>query len=1084
MALSIFTSNRMELLVEQLADLVKKPLPSPLAPEIIVVQSKGTQRWLAMELARKLRVWANGDFPFPNTLIDRLFTSIIPDLALDQMSGFHPDPLAWRIMETLPAHLHQADFQQLAAYLADDANGLKLLQLSRVIADTFDQYTIYRPELPLAWEKGKEGGWQATLWRQLAQTDVPHRAQLLQQFRRQLGQKKGQQLDLPQRFSLIGIPTLPPFHLEVITAIARHTEVNLFLLNPCRQYWGGIVAERALPKLGQQEFDFSGDSGYFETGNPLLASFGRTGRDFFDTITEEINATPRELYADPGSDTLLHAIQGDILDLRDRRQDTAGTLAVTDESLRIHACHSPMREIEVLYDQLLHRLDRDPTLTPRDILVMTPDIEAYAPYISAVFGSPERPEERLPFSIADRSLRRDGEAAETFLAILDLCGSRFTVPQVLDIVEMPLVLRRFGLVSSDLDLIRQWLAATNIRWGIDGNTRSNHGLPPFEENSWRAGLDRLTLGYAMAGNDRRFFAGILPYDHVEGSETLVLGRFLELCEALFACAADLGQPCTLPEWTARLRLIVSTFFDASEERREDLDGLLKVIALLDDCGTVSRFSGSVAIQVIRAWLGEKLDRQQREFGFLTGGVTFCAMLPMRSIPFRVIALLGMNDGSFPRRNRKNGFDLIAASPRRGDRNQRDEDRYLFLEALLSARDNLYISYTGRNIKDNSVLPPSPLVGELIDYCRKSFQLDGREGDDRGVIDTICINHPLQPFSERYFCPGNGQLFSFSRENRLAAFAAPPAMADTAFFRDPLPVTAEEAINIRQLVEFFANPCKYLLQRQLGVSLELRHEALEEEEPFAPDHLCRYALEQEMVADFLDTGDLSGHRAVATSRGILPPGSPGLAIYDQLAAPATEFATQVAAVAPGPPLPPLAIQLEWEGVRLVGTIERIWPTGLVHYRYAKMKAKDRLRMWIEYLCLNCAAPDSYPHGGFLLASDATLTSVPVTDSKSLLQQLLAIYHRGISSPLHFFPETSLEYAKKNTDPKKAAKALSDAAKKWHGSDDFQGEKNNPWYRRCFGDIDPLDEEFTQLSLAVYEPLLAHLCEKKPRKGGGK
>ncbi|WP_243370963.1 exodeoxyribonuclease V subunit gamma [Geotalea sp. SG265] len=1087
MALNIITSNRMELLIERLAAVVKMPLADAFIPEIIVVQSKGMQRWLAMELARKLGVWANARYPFPNALIDRLFASIIPDCAeVPETSPFHPDVLTWRIMELLPRHLHESSFQSVAAYLADDDNGLKLLQLAGVIADTYDQYTIYRADMVSAWEKGESAGWQASLWRELAiSTPRRHRAALLSQFRRQLARGKFKPADLPRRISLIGISSLPPFHLEVLAAIARHTEVNLFLLNPCRQYWGGIVPERALPRTGQQEFDFSGSSGYFETGNPLLASFGRTGRDFFEILMgagEDVS--PEESFTEPGEDSLLHLLQGDILDLRDRRHAATATISPSDDSLRIHACHSPMREVEVLYDQLLHLLDRNPSLAQRDILVMTPDIESYAPYISAVFGSPERAEERIPFSIADRSLRREGEAAETFLAILDLFGSRFTVTQVLNIVEKAPVLRRFGLAAADMDLIRQWLSATNIRWGIDAGTRNRNGLPPFDENSWRAGLDRLLLGYAMAGNDREFFAGMLPYDHVEGADTVVLGRFLELWEALSRTVGSMGIPRTLPEWAAELRLIASTFIAADDTSPEDdLGGLLRVLDLLETCGTMSRYTGSVGIAVIRSWLGEKLDRQQRGFGFLTGGVTFCAMLPMRSIPFRVICLMGMNDGVFPRRNRKSGFDLMAAAPRRGDRNQRDEDRYLFLEALLSARDHFHISYVGRSIKDNSTLPPSPLVGELIDYCSKAFRTAGREYDDRTMQEALCVDHPLQPFSERYFCPGNGQLFSYSRENRLAAFASPSAAEPVPFLVGPLPKETDTVLNISELVDFFVNPCRHLLQRQLGVSLELRHEAMKEEESFILDPLGKYALEQEMVARLVEDEDLTLHRAAAICRGILPPGEPGLVIYDRSAAAATEFSAQVTAVASGPSLPPLEIAIDCCGVRLVGRIERIWPTGLVHYRYAKLKAKDRLRMWIEYLCLNFAATENYPCNAFLLGSDGILTGDPVSDSHRQLEQLLAIYGRGIAAPLHFFPETSLEYAKKAADPKKGARALADAAKKWQGSEEYPGEKSDPWFQRCFGDGNPLDDEFIELATAVYAPLLAHLCGKKIRKEGG-
>ena len=1085
MPLKIYTSNRMETLVDQLAAVVGKPLPSPFTPETIVVQSKGMQRWLAMELARRFGVWANGEFPFPNAVVEALFRSAIPDLAeTPQVSSFHPDVLTWRLMELLPASLGCPGFEPLAGYLADAGDGLKRLQLAEKIADTFDQYTIYRPELLLSWEEGAEGGWQALLWRELVRNATDrHRAALLAEFRRRINRPDAAAAELPGRVSLIGIPTLPPFHMEVLAGIARQTEINLFLLNPCREYWGKIVSERELARLERRELDEDPLHGYFETGNPLLASMGGIGRDFFDSLIGDCgDAEFSDTFTEIRGSGLLHAIQADILDLRDRgAAGNRGIISPTDDTLRIHSCHSAMREIEVLYDQLLSLFDDDPTLSPRDILVMTPDIEAYAPYISAVFGTPERPEQRIPYSIADRSLRREGETAEVLLAILQLCGSRFAITEVLDILEAAPVCRCFGLTDKDLETVRQWLTATNIRWGIDATERAGHGVPAFSENSWRSGLDRLLLGYAMAGEDRHFFGGILPYDHLEGSDALLLGRFMEFCGTLFSRVQALARPRQIEEWTAELRSLLATFIKAEGDDERDAATILKVIEHLDECQAHANFGGDVGIEAVRAWLGEKLGSEQRGFGFLTGGVTFCAMLPMRSIPFRVIALLGMNDGVFPRRNRPHGFDLIAASPRRGDRSQRDEDRYLFLEALLSARERFSISYVGQNIKDNSELPPSVLVSELLDYIAKGFTRADEEADETAAVRGICVRHPLQPFSRDYFRPDDERLFSYSRENLHGVVAAIASRAVPAtFLSRPLPPAEETLVTLYDLAEFFANPCKHFLRRRLGIYLEQRDESFAECEPFSLDHLGKYTLGQEIVATLIKGENLDNHRAVARSRGELPPGECGTITYDTLASAASDFAGQVAAATFGTPLPPLEIDLEFKESRLVGRIERIWPEGLVHYRYAKLKAKDRLRIWIEHLCLSSAAPAGYPPTAILLACDATVAIAPVPDSLAILEQLLAIYRRGMSAPLPFFPESALEYARKANDPKKAAKALGDARKKWHGSEDYPGEKGDPYYQRCFGDEEPLGEEFMALSRMVYDPLLAHSSEKKVKR----
>jgi exodeoxyribonuclease V gamma subunit len=1075
MPLEIYASNHMETLVGLLADVVRKPLPSPFTPETIVVQSKGMQRWLALELADRFGVWANCEYPFPNAMVERLFCALLPDLSTGATSSFQPDMLTWRIMGLLPACLGTTGFASLAGYLADDGTGLKRLQLAGKIADTFDQYSIYRPELLISWEKGDDNSWQAILWRELVRTvREPHRATLLAEFRRAIARPNLDPTRFPRRIALFGIPTLPPFHLEVLTGVARHSDVNLFLLNPCREYWGKIIPERKLARLEQRDVGNGEAPGYFEAGNPLLASLGGNGRDFFESLLNDCgDAGYHESFSEVVEDSLLHAIQADILALRNRGDSgERETIAPTDDSLRIHSCHSPMREVEVLHDQLLALFAKDSTLTPRNILVMTPDIEGYAPYISAVFGAMERAEQRIPFTIADRSLRREGEVADLFLAILNLCGSRFGIAGVLDILETAAVCRRFGLREGDLETIRQWLTATNIRWGIDAAERSEHGIPPFAENSWQAGLDRLLLGYAMVGDDRHFFNGILPYDHLEGSEALVLGRFLDFCTTLFDRVRALAKPRPLQEWVAELHGILACFIDAAGDDERDVAAVKQVIDQLDKCREQAAFADAVGIEVVRAWLEEKIAGAQRGFGFLTGGVTFCAMLPMRSIPARVIVLLGMNDGAFPRQNRPPGFDLIAAAPRPGDRSQRDEDRYLFLEALLSARERFFISYVGQSSKDNSELPPSVLVSELLDYIDRGFAAGST---------TVCVKHRLQPFSRAYFQPGNGQLFSYNQDNFRGVLAALAGPGDARpFLATPLPPTGETTVSVADLADFFSNPCKHFLRRRLGIFLEQRDETLAESEPFTLDHLTKYQLGQELVATLVAGESLALHRSVVQSRGELPPGAYGTVTYNSLAASAEEFAVHVAAVAGGAPLPPIEIDLAIVAMRLVGRLSRIWPGGLVHYRFTKLKAKDRLRIWLDQLALNCAAPDGYPRNAILLGNGATVTSVPVAGSRQLLEMLVNLYIRGMSEPLHFFPETALEYAKKINDPKKADKALADARKKWHGSDDYPGEKGDPYSQRCFGDGEPLDEEFATLALQIWGPLLDHQQEAGKRK----
>jgi len=1074
MPLKIYTSNRMERLVDDLERVVRAPRPAPFTPfskEIIVVQSKGMQRWLSMELARRIGVWANCDFVIPSEIVHSLFTAVLPD-APEEVPLFRPEVMTWKLMGCLKGAVGRPGFEEITGYLLDDHDGLKTMQLAQRVADAFDRYTVYRPEMVLAWEKGEDDSWQAQLWRSLtgAPDALPqHRARLLAQFRQQVDNAD---LASQPRISVVGIPTLPPFHLEVLSAAARHIEVNLFLLNPCRQYWSKIVSERALAKLERRGL---GPDEWYEIGNPLLASWGKLGKEFFEAVMN-ICGEPEtaETFEERPDDSLLHVVQTDILDLRGS-VEAPRELPQDDLSIQVHACHSPMREVEVLYDTLLDLFGKHPELSPRDVLVMTPEIETYAPYISAVFDTPHDGGQKIRYSIADRNLKSEGEAARALLAILRLCGSRFGVSTVLDVLETAPVARRFGMSGEHLETVRDWLRAVNIRWGIDARQRAEEGLPAFNENSWEAGLDRLLLGYALDGEGHEFFNDILPFDDVEGSSALVLGRFVSFCRTLFATCRGLTRPLGTADWSVAIRATLEQFVLADQDGEREYLALLELCAKLADCGAQGEFEGYVGIEVVRYWFEEQLGRSERGFGFLTGGVTFCAMLPMRSIPFPVVALIGMNDGAFPRRDRAHAFDLMAKPPRHpGDKSKREEDRYLFLETLLSARTKMHVSYVGQSIKDNSEIPPSVLVSELLEYLDKNFRYP--DGTSCGKV----LRHPLQPFSRAYFSGADPRLFSYSRQNYGGALATlGPKPVPAPFLSAPLePWEEDGVVTLKALIDFLCNPAREFLKRRLGIRLEQGVEPLEECEPFALPALVKYRIEQEIVEALLQGEDACVPFEVARGRGDLPPGESGAALFDKLSEPAAGFAARVAEASAGEKLPPLDVDLRLPSGRIVGRIESLRSDRLLLHRYTKLKAKDQLRLWVQHLALNCTAGGNPLHATFV-AADATVDLPPLNGCAPLLDRLLTLYRKGMNHPLRFFPESSLEYAKKARDPKKSFRALTDARGKWRGSDFTPGESDDRHSRRCFGDDDPLDHEFAAIAVEVWEPLLSHQKTKEQR-----
>jgi exodeoxyribonuclease V gamma subunit len=1080
--LILYTSNRLEVLAQSLAEALREPLSSPFHPEVILVQSHGMQRWISMELARRHGIAANCRFPFPNTFVHELFSKILP--SLPDRSPFDPDILTWSVMNLLPSCAKRAGFEILNAYLGDEKTGLKRYQLSQRIADLFDQYLLYRPHMVLGWEQGQDSHWQAKLWRQLIKKfGGKHRAALGRQLLQALHETAFSAAELPQRISVFGISTLPRFHLELLAAISRITQVNLFLMNPCKEYWGDIVSEKEWIRRTQTAGPESaaGEALHFEKGNRLLSSMGTQGRDFFDLINEfEYQELSR--FEDPKGHDLLSCIQGDILNLRgedpvhEKRE-----ISSTDTSICIHSCHSPMREMEVLHDQLLDMFETDEQLRPADVLVMTPDIEAYAPYIQAVFDLPPDNPGRIPFSIADRTIRKESLLADTFLALLDLQGSRFGATKILNLLESQPLRQRFGLTEKDLALVRKWILDTGIRWGINPQNRKDLGLPPFSENTWQEGLDRLLLGYAMPGRGEQLFCQIRPYDLLEGEDNQVLGRFLPFAEQVFQWVPELGQHRTLDQWAEHLARLLDTFFLPDDDSEREMQVIRNQLMELGTMQELGRFPEPVGLEVVKWHLAKSFEREGFGFGFLTGRVTFCAMLPMRSIPFKVVCLVGMNGDAYPRQSRRLGFDLMAQNPLPGDRSRRHDDRYLFLEAILSSRQRLYISYVGQDIRDNTPVVPSVLVSELMDYVHQEFFMS-----DLPILDRMVTPHRLQAFSPAYFS-GKSELFSYSTdyletsESLLKERSAPPP-----FFSEGLNQPDEEwrHVQLEDLCRFFRNPARFLVGKRLGMWGAWKEPILEDREPFEVKGLERFQMEQELLKKRLSGHEVPTLQEVTRASGRLPHGTVGDCVFEELGKGIEPFADQLEAYQAQPPLEPLDVDLHLSHFQLTGRILPVYAEGWVHYRYARLKPGDFLYAWIHHLALNSLGKRGYPRKSILAGLNPkgkerawqAWQFVPMDHAHRMLEDLLEHYWNGLVRPLHFFPDSSWVYATATLlQHKNAKEALMRAGKTWQGSDFAGGECEDEAYALCFADQDPLDSEFESISRAILEPLLAHRSE---------
>ncbi|MCB1776784.1 MAG: exodeoxyribonuclease V subunit gamma, partial [Candidatus Competibacteraceae bacterium] len=840
-----------------------------------------------------------------------------------------------------------------------------------------------------------------------------------------------------------------------------------------REYWGDIRAERDLARLGDET---DPEAEYLTVGNPLLASFGKQGRDFIDLLL----GYPRvesDHFVEPESDHLLHHLQADILHLRERGSDEHPPVALRldDRSLQIHVCHGPMREVEVLHDQLLDLFATQRDLRPSDVMVMAPDIARYGPLIEAVFGAAPR-ERRIPFSIADQGLPVENPLVEIFFELLDLSGERFDAAQVLRLLEPPAVRRRFGLSEDDMERVRQWVRGAGIRWGIDASAKDAWKLPATTEHTWRAGLDRLLLGYALPGQDRDLYADILPYDEIEGSEALALGGLQSFLEALFALHDELKKRRPSTDWIILLRALLDQFFAPHEREENELQLIRAALDVLGDQTELAKFTEPVSLAVMKSALRELLTTSESGAGrFLSGGVTCCAMAPMRSIPFAVICLLGMNDDAYPRPQQPVGFDLLAKRFQRGDRSRRRDDRYLFLETLLSARRVLYLSYVGQSIRDNTVLPPSVVVSELLDVVDRSFQTVNGERASAQLI----TRHPLQAFSRRYFI-GDARLFSYAREWIAASRQAGRGELDQPLLlagalSEPEP--ALRCVTLETLTRFFRNPARWLLRERLGIQVDAGEEALETREPFVLDGLENYQLLDQMLDLHREGRTVADMETIMRASGALPHGQVGECLFAGASERVARFAGRLGRVLPRRDTEPREVDLTLGDFRVTGRLTGMTASGWVGYRLAKIKAADYLNLWLHHLALNVAAPEGVARQSHWVAEDQDIALDPLENAEALLKTLLDLYWQGSCRLLPFFPKSALTYIERLRKDQKQGKepnpdkALWAARQAWEGSEQRAGlaERRDAYYQLAFGDVDPLDSEFTALATVVFEPL---------------
>jgi exodeoxyribonuclease V gamma subunit len=1119
MTLHLHRAARTDLLADELGALLAVPPEDPFATEVVVVPARGVERWLTQRLSHRLGAGPGGgdgvcagvDFLQPSSLVAML-------LGRDSDDPWHPDRLVWPLLATVDDSLGQPWCAALATHLGHGLDGeegelrrSRRWSVARRLAERFTSYAVQRPALVTDWREGRDtdgaGGdlpadlaWEAELWRRLLARmaaaghaeppDVRH-----DRVCAALGSGELAGLELPDRLSLFGHTRLPQTEIDLLAALGEHRDVHLWLAQPSAALWDAVVAAgpsvRARADVAPAQL----------AGHPLLASLGRDARELATVLAARV-ATGRAVDAGAASepaapDTLLGWLQSDLrANAAPAPQVRAARVLGEDRSVQVHACHGAARQVDVLREVLVGLLEDDPTLEPRDIVVMCPDIETYAPLISAGFGLGDlisetavdadlHPAHRLRVRLADRATSSTNPLLGVAVVLIELAGGRATASEVVDLLSRGVCRRRFGFGDDDLARISRWVAESGVRWGIDDTQRASYAMDTFAHNTWRAGLDRLLLGVAMSGDEHRHLGRGLPVDDVASGEIELVGRLGEAVARLGACLAGLARARTAQDWFGTLADGVRDLCEVDADDAWQLPQLERELARVQASAEATGPDVALRLADVRALLQARLAGRPTRANFRTGTLTVCTMVPMRSVPHRVVCLVGLDDGVFPRTTGVDGDDVLGRGPLVGERDLRAEDRQLLLDAVLAAGERLVITYTGATEHTGAERPPAVPLGELVDALDRTAATP--------VRDAVVVRHPLQAHDTRNHEAGalaGSEPFSFDRATLAGARASvrerlpvPP------FLAAPLPAAAPADLTLADLRDFLHRPARAFLRGRLDVTTPFQPDQVADAIPVTLDGLEKWQIGDRLLREVLASDDpaATGEAVMLAEqlRGTLPPFALGLTVLQDVVAECQALLRQSAALRTGP-VRTIDIDVDLGGGRrLTGTVPRVHGSQVVSVSYSRLKPKQRLASWLDVLALSATHPDENWTGHAVARSKAgpQRALVGPLDHRAgdWLRSLVDLHDRGQLQPLPIPLETAAAWAEARAkelrgmdiEPVEAARRAweTDPFNDWG----IKGEDDDPVHRRIHGPGAPvevlLDAGLPDLAWQLWEPLLA-------------
>ncbi|MGO9185705.1 exodeoxyribonuclease V subunit gamma [Mycobacterium sp.] len=1065
MAFHVHRAERTDLLADGLGALLADPLPDPFAGELVLVPARGVERWLSQRLSHVLGrspgrasrdgVCAGVAFRSPGSLISEIsaITGTVDD------DPWSPDALAWPLLDVIDCSLDEPWCRTLATHLGHfDAGPEAELRrgrrysVARRLAGLFASYASQRPQLLADWLDGEPSdldtdlAWQPELWRAVAATvpaDPPHI-----RHQKTVARLREGPTDLPARLSLFGHTRLARTDVELLGALSAHHDLHLWLPHPSDELWRALAGVHGVVRRCD-------DTSRCAAHHPLLQTLGRDLRELQRSLPAD-RATDEYLGFQGGrttSGTLLGWLQSDIA--ANAVRPAGRELADGDRSVQVHCCHGPARQIDVLREVLLGLLEDDPTLEPRDIVVMCPDIETYAPLIVAGFGLGElagegHPAHRLRVRLADRSPIQTNPLLGVAKELLSIAGGRATATEVLDLAQAAPVRARFGFTDDNLDAITAWVRESGIRWGFDKEQRAPYGLDHILHNTWRFGLDRILTGVAMSDDSQAWLDTALPLDDVGSNKVELAGRLAEYVSRLRSVVESLDGSRPLNEWIDALTNGVAALTRASADDAWQTGQLRREFAkVLEQAG--SRASTVMRLPDVRALLAGHLAGRPTRANFRTGTLTVCTMVPMRSVPHRVVCLVGLDDGVFPRLSRADGDDALARSPMTGERDIRSEDRQLLLDAICAAAETLVITYTGADEHTGHSRPPAVPLSEVLDALDQTTS--------EPVRGRVVVQHPLQPFDIRNVTPGElvpGKPFTFDPTALVAAEAVVGDRHPTLpFFADPLPEPPHDDVALADLLAFFKDPVKGFF-RALDYLLPWEVEDLDDEMPVEIDNLTEWTVGDRMLRDMLRGMRPDTAANAEWRRGSLPPGHLGMRKAKEIRDQAADLA-RAALQQRRPDSTAYDVDVDLgDGRRLAGTVTPVFGERTVSVTYSKLGGKHLMESWIPLLALSAAVPGHHwtalciGRGRDNHRIDQRLLGPPPNPGERV-RELVRLYDAGRREPLPLPVRTSFAWADarhRGRDPIKAA------GWRWLSQNNFRGEDAEPAHETVWGKRAPL------------------------------